>query len=459
MLRPCPHCDQQVVPDEHGQCPLCHGVIPAPADQFADEAFSEELDVIAVQAVPAENDSPGDQQPGKAQADTTSADGAPPASPAPADALDISNPYASPQAADPAVTAALAQPMLAPPRSHPHPGFWGAIGLLLAVWLVQIIGGVVFMVVVISFNLLEKPFPELAREPEALQRALMEGSSGAVFFLTASGSVLALGVLLGLLYGRAALDKLALRRFTAVQLLLVLLTVLPANLLAVQAMVAFTQLMPQDVALVPDLDFAGVGWPVMIVAICVFPGIAEEVVFRGIIGRGLKARYGITTGVLITSLLFGVAHIFPAQALFAFLAGILLHLVFLSTRSLWAPMLLHALNNGLALAMYALRDHLHVPGYTDHDVSGFVAWPVLASSLAVLAAIGWSFYWARTRYVLSDGSEWSPGYFSLERPPQYVGAKPHNQGMHVALLLLVLLLYTAFIASLLWAGGMVEFVR
>lgn len=122
-------------------------------------------------------------------------------------------------------------------------------------------------------------------------------------------------------------------------------------------------------------------------------------------------------------------------------------------------MLLHGLNNALALAMYALKEQIHIPGYTDHDASPFVAWPVLVASVAVLAMIGWSFYATRTRWVLGDGAVWSPGYFSLERPLSYVGAKPHNQAMHVALLLLVLLLYIGFIASLLWAGEMVEFLR
>ena len=41
------------------------------------------------------------------------------------------------------------------------------------------------------------------------------------------------------------------------------------------------------------------------------PGIAEELMFRGFLGRGLVARHGLGVGVLLTSLLFGLVHLDP----------------------------------------------------------------------------------------------------------------------------------------------------
>ena len=61
-----------------------------------------------------------------------------------------------------------------------------------------------------------------------------------------------------------------------------------------------------------------------------------------------------TPGVLLTSLLFGLMHIEPRQVIYAPVMGILLHFVYLTTRSLLMPMLIHTLNNSLsALAVWA----------------------------------------------------------------------------------------------------------
>ncbi len=81
----------------------------------------------------------------------------------------------------------------------------------------------------------------------------------------------------------------------------------------------------------------------------IVPGVGEELFFRGYIGRGLIARWGPWMGVLFSSLLFGLVHIHPLQAAFAAAMGVVLHAVYLWTRSLLAPMLVHAAYNSIAI--------------------------------------------------------------------------------------------------------------
>jgi membrane protease YdiL (CAAX protease family) len=69
--------------------------------------------------------------------------------------------------------------------------------------------------------------------------------------------------------------------------------------------------------------------------------IAEELWFRGVIGRGLTGRYGTVLGVLITSTLFALFRLDPRLAVSAFLLGVLLHLAYLAARSLAVPILIH----------------------------------------------------------------------------------------------------------------------
>jgi membrane protease YdiL (CAAX protease family) len=294
--------------------------------------------------------------------------------------------------------------------------------------------------------------PELLRNSRALQAHLMSEAGMSILMLFATGSVLAFGILLSLFYGRRLWDRLSLRGFTPFQCLLILLTVLPANLIAVQAAIAFSHFLPPSMQQSPDIEFGSMSWPVVLLAICIFPGIGEELLFRGIMGRGLTARYGATVGVLLTSLLFGVAHLAPAHAFATFLLGIVLHLVFVSTRSLAAAMLLHALNNAAAMTLYYLQDSIRLPGYTHHDVSLFVPLPVLAACVLALGAIGIAFYATRTRWLAADGSEWSPGYFSLERPPEEVSSSAISHSAPIEVVALLIALYGTFILSLAWSA-------
>ena len=88
---------------------------------------------------------------------------------------------------------------------------------------------------------------------------------------------------------------------------------------------------------------------VLLLAVAVVPAIAEELVFRGVIGRGLLARWGLPAGVLITSLMFAAMHLHPAHVVGVIPVGIAMHFVYIATRSFWAPMLLHFLNNTMAV--------------------------------------------------------------------------------------------------------------
>ncbi|REJ75902.1 MAG: CPBP family intramembrane metalloprotease [Planctomycetota bacterium] len=90
---------------------------------------------------------------------------------------------------------------------------------------------------------------------------------------------------------------------------------------------------------------------VLVVALALGPAISEELVFRGVIGRGLIRRRGVIAGVIWTSLFFAAAHLYPPHALATIPLGIFFHFVYLQTRTLWLPIGLHFLNNALALAM------------------------------------------------------------------------------------------------------------
>ncbi len=74
--------------------------------------------------------------------------------------------------------------------------------------------------------------------------------------------------------------------------------------------------------------------------------IAEEFIFRGVLLNRLIRKTSMWGGILISSMLFGALH---ADILGAFLFGVVASLLFIKTRNLLVPILLHIFNNLLAV--------------------------------------------------------------------------------------------------------------
>ncbi|OON70324.1 CPBP family intramembrane glutamic endopeptidase [Hymenobacter sp. CRA2] len=91
-----------------------------------------------------------------------------------------------------------------------------------------------------------------------------------------------------------------------------------------------------------------------LVVMCVGAPVLEEWLMRGLLLPGLTRNYGAGRAILQTSLLFGIIHLNPPQALSAFLLGLFLGWLYTRTQSLMACIAVHAINNMAAWgAMYA----------------------------------------------------------------------------------------------------------
>lgn len=85
---------------------------------------------------------------------------------------------------------------------------------------------------------------------------------------------------------------------------------------------------------------------VMIITAVIMAPIFEEIIFRGIIQKGLMNN-GVEPwkSIVIASVIFGLVHGNPWQFVGAVLLGCVLGLVYYKTKSLLLPMLLHGFNN------------------------------------------------------------------------------------------------------------------
>lgn len=97
----------------------------------------------------------------------------------------------------------------------------------------------------------------------------------------------------------------------------------------------------------PPMENLGSGlWT--LAALVVFAPVFEELICRGVVLESLRARYGVMTAWLVSSLFFAVLHLQLQMALNAFFVGLVLAFLYIRTDSLWITILLHAFNNAIA---------------------------------------------------------------------------------------------------------------
>jgi tetratricopeptide (TPR) repeat protein/membrane protease YdiL (CAAX protease family) len=174
-----------------------------------------------------------------------------------------------------------------------------------------------------------------------------------------------------------------------------------------------------------DQEMAQQSWWLILLAAGLLPALGEEAFCRGFLGRGLVARCGLVPGILIASFLFGLLHVDPVRIAATTVLGIGLHVVYLTTRSFWAPVVYHALHNTLVFASMKLAREANLDVTGQYEAPHLSPLSLLAAGAAV-ATLGWLLYRTRARWVLPDGGEWSPGYVTAEMPPARLAALPRR---------------------------------
>lgn len=115
--------------------------------------------------------------------------------------------------------------------------------------------------------------------------------------------------------------------------------------------------------------------------------LTEEILFRGFLLRRWSEKWGVTGGIALSSALFGILHPDPVGAA---LFGVGMCLLYLHTRSLWVPVLAHAIYN-FVLWLWDLYGVLDAgfDYYGYYDLTQFRSewwFGVAAAAIAILSA-------------------------------------------------------------------------
>lgn len=106
-------------------------------------------------------------------------------------------------------------------------------------------------------------------------------------------------------------------------------------------------------------DITGLALAYVFASLVLLPPITEEIVTRGFLYTGLRKKLSVVTSAIVTSILFAAAHLqwgsgnglLWVAALDTFVLSLILVYLREKTGSLWAPITVHMLKNGLAFTL------------------------------------------------------------------------------------------------------------
>jgi membrane protease YdiL (CAAX protease family) len=344
----------------------------------------------------------------------------------------------------------------------PHPNLgWSLLWCLLFILVTQIPGAVIAGIIVVGLTLIAPDrFPiEGLSKPDTLMKSSAMNVALAVAMLITELLVIGFSwLVIRLVVGRDWMRQLAVRRPGLAHTLLAVASFPALVLLGNAAYAVLRELM--HVPSLTDYGLSGMEemlkifstwpWGFAVLVIGLGPGIGEELWCRGFLGRGLVGNYGAVFGIIATSFLFGLIHIDPCQGAMAAVMGLWLHFVYLTTRSLWLPMLLHFMNNSLAVLITRSAQLAFIesePG----DIPLFVFF----SAGLLLVGVAYALYQSRARLATMTPQQivlWRPQREGVEYPPDGSGMRVTHPIPSLLALLLVAGGFILFVlACLAWA--------
>ena len=137
-----------------------------------------------------------------------------------------------------------------------------------------------------------------------------------------------------------------------------------------------------------------VGWYFLnLLILGVLPAICEELLFRGVVFKGLKEKFSGVVSIFLSALLFALIHQSIQQFVYPFILGLVLAFVYEKTNNLIYSILIHMFNNFTTITLMFLQE-LNIINFE----IAITWWIVLIAILAALVTV--SILWVIYRFYL-----------------------------------------------------------
>lgn len=93
------------------------------------------------------------------------------------------------------------------------------------------------------------------------------------------------------------------------------------------------------------LGLTGAGGLIMVISVGFAAPFIEEIIFRGLIFNELNKKIPIALIIFLQALFFGIYHMNIVQGIYTFILALFMGVALYWTGSIWAPIILHVVNN------------------------------------------------------------------------------------------------------------------
>lgn len=140
-----------------------------------------------------------------------------------------------------------------------------------------------------------------------------------------------------------------------------------------------------DIFTMPEVGIGRGVWAIF--ALCIVAPIFEEFICRGFILESLRSKYGVWIAILVSSIFFALMHSSnPILVINAFFMGIVLAFVYVQSGSIFAPMILHAINNGIAyIVLISGGKNIMLTEIMKNHKVGYVIIYIISAAVCILS--------------------------------------------------------------------------
>lgn len=138
-----------------------------------------------------------------------------------------------------------------------------------------------------------------------------------------------------------------------------------------------------------DLPFPlhNFGWFLAnVVVLAVLPAVFEELIYRGMLLNGLR-KFGDGFAIVVSSLLFSLAHGSPVQTIYQFVLGMVFAFIVVKTGSVILSMITHFLNN-FTVVLISYIEAVNGIQATETTVFDYSAGQIIFAFGAAIVAVG-----------------------------------------------------------------------
>lgn len=129
-----------------------------------------------------------------------------------------------------------------------------------------------------------------------------------------------------------------------------------------------------------------------------FIPVVEEIFFRGIVFHVLGLKYGLKKSIILTSLVFSSLHV---NIIWAFLFSIVAMLLYIKTRSLFYPIMLHITHN-LIVTLIVLIAKINYCNKVNINLMADISFGVGVNMVVLVVTIIWLILFIKKNWPKSD---------------------------------------------------------